>query len=246
VLALVACDYDLGPDVAVISEPFSYELDAAGHSELRLFGVNGAVTVTGGRAGGSVSVVGARTVQGCSRAEADAWIDDLEVRVDGSGDAIVVRTVQPRHTGGCSLVVEYDLHVPARFAAEIGNVNGAIRVRGLRGGTYVANVNGKVDLHGLTAPVRVGLTNGNIDGDAVITGDESVDLTTVNGNVELAVPTGSSAVLTTSLTNGIIRVTNLALSSLVSTRTTLTGVLGAGDGEIRLRTTNGNITATGS
>ncbi len=245
-LAVTACDYSLGPDDVVISEPFAYQLDAVGRNGLQVVGVNGPITVTGESQGGAVAVTGVRTVRGCSSSEAEQWIDRLEVRVDDSAETIVLRTVQPQHTDRCSLEVEYEVSVPARFSTEIVNVNGDVQVRGLDGGTFVTNVNGSVGLHDLTAPVRVLLTNGTIAGDAVVRNEESVDLRTVNGNVELAIPTGSSAVLMASLANGTIRVVNLALSGVVSTRTTLTGTLGTGEGEIRLQTTNGNVTVTGS
>lgn len=245
-LALAACDYDLGPDDAVVSEDFAYRLDAAAHTGLQLLGINGSITVTGDGSAGTVSVAGVRTVRRCSPSEADRLIEALEVRVEESAETIVVRTVQPGQTQRCSLAVDYEVRVPTRFAVNIGSVNGPVRVRSLTGAASVAHVNGDVDLNGLTAPVQVLLTNGSITADAVIPGTARVDLRTVNGNVELAVPAGSSALLSASLANGVIRVDNLHLEDRVATLTMLSGTLGAGSGEIRLRTTNGNITVLGT
>lgn len=245
-LIVAACDYGLGPDDAVIREPFSYQFDASAYTGLRLVGVNGSVTVMDGDRDNSIRVTGFRAVRDCSLSEAEEWIDNLEVRMNDSAQTIVVQTVQPQHTGPCNLEVEYELIVPARFSADIANVNGEVQIRGLSGGSFVANVNGNVGFQDLTAPVGVFLTNGNITGRAVITGAAGLHMLTVNGNVELTIPTSSNAVLTATLTNGSIRVANLPLSGVVSTGTRLTGTLGTGDAEIRLQTTNGNITAAGT
>ncbi len=240
---LGACDDAVGPGDE-IREPFAHQLDAAGRTGFQLVGVNGRIAVTTGQQE-IVVVTGFRRVHGCTRSEAERWLQELEVRIEESGEVVLIRTVQPTGTVPCNLEVAYDLTVPARFVGQIVNVNGDIEVGELGGGTSVVNVNGDVTLDDLTAPVQVALTNGNIVADAEITGTDAVDLVTVNGNVELTIPAQTSAVLTANLANGVIRVAGLVIFDQVATSTSLTGRLGAGEGEIRLRTTNGNITATG-
>jgi hypothetical protein len=243
VSVLGACEDAVGPGDE-IREPFADQLDATARLAFQLVGVNGRITVATGQEE-TVVVTGFRRVHGCTRSEAERWLEALEVRIEERGEVILIRAVQPVETIPCNLEVAYDLTVPERFVGQIVNVNGDIQVDGLGGGTSVVNVNGNVTLEGLLAPVQVALTNGNIVVGATIPGADAIDLSTVNGNVALTVPAETNAALTATLANGVIQVFNLILSDEVSTPTSLTGTLGTGEGEIGLRTTNGNITATG-
>ena len=73
-----------------------------------------------------------------------------------------------------------------------------------------------------------------------------VDLSTVNGTIDVSVPVDTSAHLTANVVNGTIGVRNLDLHNQVSSRTSLQGVLGNGRGSLRLSTVNGSIDVEGS
>ncbi len=247
-LAVIAagCDWGVGPDDAVLSEAFAYEQDATGRTRFQLVGINGNIAITGVAQGDTLRATGYRKVHNCSRSQAEQWMEQLEVRVSATADVVVVETVQPLNTSPCTLEVEYELTVPARFAGQVSNVNGNVAATNLGNGVSVANVNGNVTLAGTTGSSRVRLTNGNVTAAVAITGAGFVDLLTVNGNVALAIPTTTSATLSAAVTNGTISIANLALANQVSTSRTLTGTLGAGEGDIALHTTNGNIAVAGS
>ena len=68
---------------------------------------------------------------------------------------------------------------------------------------------------------------------------------TVNGSIDLTIPTTTDAELSIALTNGIITVSNLTIDGAVTTPTSVSGTLGTGEGSLILRTTNGNITLRG-
>lgn len=244
ILPAFGCDDGTGPGV-VIREPFDFQRDATSRTVLRVTGINGDITVTGVPGGDTFRATGYRQVKGCSQSDAESWIDQLEVRITETDAAIVVETVQPRITSPCTLEVEYDITVPARFRGILTDVNGNVAARALAGGVGVTNVNGNVALDDDVGGVMVRLTNGNVTGSLALQGEDAVDLQTVNGNVVLAIPTSTSASLSASLVNGAISVYNLALSNAVRTSTTLTGTLGTGIGAILLRTTNGNIVIQG-
>lgn len=239
-VASAGCDDGTGPGV-VIREPFDFQRDATQRAVLRVTGVNGNITVTGIPGGDTFHATGYRQVRGCSRSEAEEWIDQLEVRVAETEAAIVVETVQPQLTGPCTLEVEYDITVPARLRGVLTDVNGNVTARALAGGVGVTDVNGNVVVEGDAGGVTVRLTNGNVAGGLALEGEEAIDLQTVNGNVVLSIPAGTSAALSAALVNGAISVYNLTLSNAVRTSTSLTGILGGGTGAIVLRTTNGNI-----
>ena len=105
----------------------------------------------------------------------------------------------------------------------------------MEGGVEVVNVNGNVTLTDIVGEARVGLVNGNIDAEVTPPASGTIELTNVNGNVILDVPTDVSAQLEATLTNGTISLANLTVQNEVTTATSLTGTLGAGEGEIELR-----------
>lgn len=245
-LMAAGCDLGVEPDDAVLSEPFDYRQDATGRTGFQVIGVNGNIAITGVTAGDTLRATGYRRVHNCSRSQAEQWLAQLEVRVSATADEVVVETVQPLDTSPCSLEVDYELTVPARLAGRVVNVNGNVAVTSLDGGASVTNLNGNVTLAGVTGSTLVRVTNGNIAAVVEIVGAEAVDLLTVNGNVALTIPVATSAMLLATVTNGTISVANLVLMNQVSTGTTLTGTLGAGEGDIALRSTNGNIAIAGS
>lgn len=245
-VVLPGCGDTLGIDEGFVSEPFDIERDAAGRSAFRVSGVNGDITVTGVPGGSTFRVTGLRRVRSCTRGLAEGWLEELEVQVMETADDITVRTVQPNSTGPCTLEVRYEVTVPDRLLGRVEAVNGAITVTGLGSELSIESVNGDVAVDDHVGGAEVRLTNGNVRGDVVLTGEETVDLATVNGDVDLTVPRETSAEVSASVGSGSISVVDLELSDLTSTQTAVSGTLGDGAGTIVLRTTSGTITLTGS
>lgn len=216
-----------GNSNATASERFSFEKNAAGHTGLRLEGVNGSVTITGSAEADSVVITGEKRVGSDSTADAQAHLQELEVLVSDLGSEIFVETVQPRDSQGRNYIVDYTITVPREFDVRAHNINGAIDVR---------------DVHG---NVSVDLINGSIGARLSLPANGTIDMATVNGMVQLDIPEATSAQLTADVVNGIINLTNLDLHNSVSSRTSLRGTLGEGRGRVSLRTTNGNIGVAG-
>jgi len=247
VLAACGGDGPFGPGgVFSISVPFDYTLDATGRTGLRLTGVNGTIVIAGQSVDESVMIQGFRRVRDCGRSSAEELIDQLEVDVQETATEIVVQTIQPNLTAPCSLIVDYELTVPGRLVGQVVNINGTITVDDLSEGIDVTNVNGNIDLRDVEGETTVRLTNGSIDAGLRIEGTEEIDLLTVNGEIDLTVPTTTDADLSIALANGTIRVTNLTVANQTITPVSLTGTLGTGVGAIILRTTNGDITIRGN
>jgi DUF4097 and DUF4098 domain-containing protein YvlB len=181
-----------------------------------------------------------------SVADAQDYLDWLEVVVTELGNDIVIRTVQPSNNGGRNLVVNYELSVPARLIAQLVNLNGNVTAQLMDNTVAVNNTNGNVTLDDVLGDQLVMLVNGNVESQTPILAQGGViDLQTVNGNVALDIPQGTSAQFSAHLVNGTITTSGLLLLNPVSTMTSLTGTLGGGQGIIDLRTVNGNIRASG-
>lgn len=246
-LSAVSCGDDfIGPGgTFVVSVPFEFLEDATGRTGFRLTGVNGRIDVVGRSQGEGFTVRGFRRVQNCSQSLAEARIDDVQVDVSTTANEILVQTIQPLNSSPCTLVVDYELSVPERMLALIFNVNGEVSIRDLDQGLSVTSVNGRVVLDDVEDDVSVRLTNGSIEADVRLNGDHAIDLQTVNGRVDLTIPATSDATLSIALVNGAIRLFNLTVANPLITPTSLSGIIGTGQGSIVLRTTNGDIVLTG-
>lgn len=220
-------------------------LDASPQTRFRLEGINGSIEVVGAAATDTFSIHATRQVWSESVADAQAYLDRLEVAVTGSGNEIVIRTVQPQNTGGRTLVVNYVLAVPMRLAASVANVNGGVSIEQLSGDVSVSVVNGAVQIQDVGGSVSVAVVNGVVTARTALAAGEGIDLQTTNGNLTLDIPRSTSAQFAARLVNGVIAINNLTLQGARSTPTSLTGTLGAGAGRVDLETVNGNILVRG-
>jgi DUF4097 and DUF4098 domain-containing protein YvlB len=211
----------------VAQESFSYEVNVSGHTRLRLEGINGEVTVTGVDGQASVTIEGERRVESNSSSDAEAHLRELEVQVDESGNEIFVETIQPRDSEGRNYIVNYRISVPKDMEVMLGHINGNIYLRDLSGSSLAD------------------LVNGRIEGRLSLPPDGLIDISTVNGTLDLDIPTDTSARVAANVVNGSIHVHNLSLTDSTSTKTSLRGTLGSGRGRIDLNAVNGTIDVTG-
>ena len=248
ILSIAGCDLfgtdgGVGNTDFVASEQFLFDVPIEQRSHLRLDGINGTVEIEGRSGTGSVVVAGERLVGSESLSDAERHLDDLEVRVRESDDEVIVETVQPDNTGGRNYTVNYRITLPVDFDVSIGNVNGNVFVEDV-GNVSINLVNGNVRLTDVRDDSFVDLTNGTIDSFHDSPPNE-VDFKTVNGGIQLGIPTTTSASFFASVVNGAVSVANLDLHNLISTPTETSGTLGDGDGRIQLSVINGNILAGG-
>ena len=250
-VVLSACDGDIlndlnGPCCSGSAEAgFSFQADATGRVQFRLEAINGTVLVVGAANTETVVIQGTRRVESTSANDAAENLDLLQVEVSETASEVVVRTDQPSNTGNRNFIVDYEISVPMRLFALIVNVNGNVTIQDIEGGVRVTNTNGNATLNDIVGEAEVVLVNGNIEAEVTPPATGTIELTNVNGNVTLNVPTTVSAELDASVTNGVITVSNLTVQNQVVTANSLTGTLGAGEGEIELRTVNGNVNITG-
>lgn len=252
-----------GNNTFVAVEPFSYTVAVAGQQRFVIFNVNGSIDIQGETGLDSVYIWGEKEVRAKTQTEADDHLDDLAVEITTDVNAIQVDTEYPESSGGRNYEVEYHVRIPINLAVAVGNTNGSVNVDSLMNDADVGLVNGNVNLEDIAGEVDVDLVNGNvnlrnIEGNAVIglsNGqiDAGVDLPAggtcdfevVNGNIDLDIPSNTSAQFSAGVVNGSISLTGLTLTNPSMTNQSAQGTLGNGDGTIRLRTVNGNIVVTG-
>jgi hypothetical protein len=206
---------------------FSYEIDVMGHSGLSMEAINGTIVITEVSGSNSVKISGEKRVESESTEDAEAHLKELEVDVQDLTSEILVRTVQPKQSGGRHYIVNYTITLPPNMDIAVNSINGRVSLDEIHGNVFVD------------------LINGDIDGEVTLPLDGTIDMKLTNGRLELDIPQNTSAEFTASIANGSISVSNLELQNRVETSKSLTGTCGDGHGTISLNTTNGEIIVTG-
>jgi hypothetical protein len=219
-------DIDIDPQPFQASAEFSYEVAMGEQASLRLVGINGEVRFEGSDDPTKVLVTGTRRVRSRSQEDADAHLPMVQVSVSQDEGEIFVETRQPQNDGR-DYEVDYAVILPRNLKA------------------YVKAINGGVELSGLMGDAYVDLTNGKIAADLQLPPGGTIDLFTVNGEIDLKVQRDASAQFKATLTHGKISEANLNLQERESTPRSLTGRMGDGAGLITLALVNGDIRAEG-
>ena len=149
--------------------------------------------------------------------------------------------------GGRGWSVAFELQVPRSAELTIGATNGGVSIEDVRGRMDVHTVNGGISLDDVSGDIRGETTNGGVQ--VRVAGGKwegpGLDVRTVNGGINLALPPDLSAELEARAVNGGIRVDYpLTVSGLINSRREIRGTIGSGGPRIRASATNGGITVT--
>jgi hypothetical protein len=232
-----ASNYDEG----LITEEFhqSYPLPANGRIDLE--NINGAVHIT---AWDQNQV----KVDAIKRARSEERLKDVEIRVDARADSISIETHYREHSGGWNegdnpASVEYTLMVPRNSRLdEIKLINGALDVTGTTNEVRASCINGKLVARGLAGRVKLETINGRLDAGFERLPATPVELSSVNGPLELTLPSDAKArIEATTVHGGIGNDFGLRTNNHRWVGHDLRGELGGGGVEIRLNNVNGRI-----
>jgi len=229
----------------VAKESFNFEVDVKNHTQMRFDAINGNVEIVGSASATSVTITGERRVGSESTADAEEYLQKLEVRVTETTSIVFVETIQPDKTHGRNFVVDYKITLPENLELDADNINGNMTIENIKNDVDVDNINGNIDLKDIVGNTSADVVNGRIRAKVTMPQGGNIDIGTVNGNIELEIPQNTSADFSANVTNGAIEVSNLTLHNEVATRSSLQGTLGNGEGTIKTNTVNGNIKTTG-
>lgn len=246
------------------SEEFDFSIDINAQTRLDIDATNGTVEILAGADNNRVQIWGERRVESDSYSDAEYYLSKLAVDVTQYADEIAVKTIQPDNTRGRNFLVFYHIRIPRNWQVRADQQNGEVLIEGIGGPVDVTQNNGETVLRWIDNDLNAALDNGNIfvshlSGSAdinLINGniDAALDLlpaggecklTSVNGQILLAIPRTTSAEFSAAVTNGTIAINNLNLRNAQTTPTRKTGTLGTGDGNVELKTINGNIVVNG-
>ena len=177
-------------------------------------------------------------------------LEEAKIEIDARNDSISIRTKYPDHNQSWNwgshnnpASVEYTLTVPrtARLD-EIKLINGSLDITGMSGEVNASCINGRLEAHDLSGRARLSTINGRLDARFGQLASNSVELNSVNGSVELTIPSDSKAELEAdTVSGGINNDFGLHVNHHNFVGHDLRGELGSGGAHISLKNVNGRI-----
>ena len=226
--------------LAFAAEPYRQTFDQtyplATGGRIALSNVNGSVQV-------NVWDQATVHVQAVKEAESREELEKLRIEVKSSASTVEIETHYPHGDHG-HLSVEYTLTVPKGAALDgFELVNGSLTVSGLGGEVRAKLVNGAAKLTGLAGNVSVHSVNGEVTVELEkLAASQRVELETVNGGIELRLAAGVSAQVEAETVNGhLSNDFGVPVNKHKYVGADMTGSIGSGGGEVRLKTVNGKI-----
>jgi DUF4097 and DUF4098 domain-containing protein YvlB len=228
---------------AEVTEEFHQTYPLAAGGRVAISNINGRVRVTAWER----NEVKVDAVKRAYKAER---LREAEIRVNASAGSVEIETDypdrawrdgewdrddQPAH-------VDYVLTVPrgARLD-EVKLVNGALDIEGVGGPVEASSVNGRVRARNLAGTVKLSVVNGRLEASFDRLGGP-VTLDSVNGGIELTIPSDADAHLRADSVHGQIRNDfNLPVRVGEYVGRELEGRLGAGGSRLNLSNVNGEI-----
>jgi hypothetical protein len=173
-------------------------------------------------------------------------LDDARIEIDSGNDHLSIHTRYPDHDRGSHnnpAGVEYTLTVPRTVRLdEIKLINGALDITGVTGEVHASCINGRLEAHNLSGRAELSTINGHLDARFDQLAGSSINLKSVNGSVELTIPSDSQAEIEAStVSGGIDNDFGLHVNHHRVVGHDLRGELGAGGPRIKLEAVNGHI-----
>ncbi len=202
-------------------------------------GRNGGIRIEGGDVS-DIRIRAVVTTQARSEEAARQLASEVQVQA-GSGK---VSALGPSTRDHAWWSVSYRITVPRRTDLDLHANNGGVTIRDVAGTMRFKTTNGGVRLTDLAGDVRGETRNGGLQ--VTLHGDRwdgaGLDVETSNGGVDLSIPEGYNADLTTRTVNGGFRTDfPMTIQGELSPRQGISTTLGAGGPPVRVRTTNGGL-----
>src|SRR5258708_1735514 len=180
-------------------------------------------------------------------------LSEAKIEVESDADSLRIKTMYPdrnlsfsnddqRNNNPAS--VEYTLTVPRNARIDsVEVINGAVDVRSVKGSVKVSSINGEVRAEGLAGDVKLSTINGAT---RVTFGDftnvRNVSVGSVNGSVELVIPSDINAQIRANTVHGAINNDfGIPVRHGQYVGRDLSATLGRGGIQIRLDNVNGEI-----
>ncbi|HET7347995.1 MAG TPA: DUF4097 family beta strand repeat-containing protein [Acidobacteriaceae bacterium] len=181
-------------------------------------------------------------VQAWGPSDADAKDLLKQVAIETANGEVRDHAPKRSHFSREGYAVEYHLRVPRHLAADLHTVNGGVDLSQIEGAIRFATTNGGVSLSRVEGDVQGHTTNGGLD--IALAGDtwhgEGLRAETMNGGVDMRIPSGYSAHLETGTVNGGISV-DFPITVQGEIKNHLATDIGHGGPTVHVQTVNGGV-----
>ena len=185
--------------------------------------------------------------------------DRVEYTVSQDGDTVVVEAKRDGATFIRGPAVDIEITAPSKTILELQTSNGEIEVYGIEGtgilqtsngrivmksvtGSFHAYTsNGAIEVSGLVGTVTLETSNGAIDFAGDLTGGGNNEIKTSNGGVTVRLLATPSVRLDATTSNGDVN-SRLPLLTTGMGKHHLAGIIGDGEAQLTIRTSNGSVT----
>jgi DUF4097 and DUF4098 domain-containing protein YvlB len=180
-------------------------------------------------------------------------LSEVEIQIDAQKDYLKVETNYDswKSDGGNRgwknygrLSVEYHLTVPKNAVLdEIETVNGSVNITNSNNLTKASTVNGEVIANNLRGTANLSTVNGTVEANFdQLQSSSKITLETVNGKVNLTIPSDADATIKADTVNGsIVNDFGLPVRKGQYVGKDLYGKIGSGEVQIRLNSVNGGL-----
>lgn len=242
-------NYTEGKKVIVLDETErfeqSYPLNPNG--KVRVSNINGSITVEAwDRSEVRLEVT--------KIADSKETLSNVEIRIDSKPEYFEVETDynnwnrnNKNWNSSRRLEVQFRLSVPrTAFLDEIETVNGSVTVSNFTNYTKISAVNGSVKATNLRGTAKLSTVNGSTNADFdLLQPSSKINLSTVNGTVNLTIPSDANATVKADTVNGSIKNDfGLPVRKGKYVGRDLYGKIGTGETEIKLNSVNGGLSIT--
>lgn len=170
-------------------------------------------------------------------------LEAIEINIDSDPGALRIKTKYHHHFNNNPGGVTYRLTVPRNARLDkIELVNGGLDATDLAGEVNASSVNGRIKVQGLSGDARLSVVNGHLEATFDrLDESKSVSLESVNGSIDLGLPSDASADLSASTVSGSIHNDFGLPVSGHFVGHELHGTLGDGRARVKLSDVNGSI-----
>ncbi len=177
-------------------------------------------------------------------------LDEAKIVVEANANSVSIRTEYPERGNGWRhddwnnpASVEYTLTVPRKSRIDgIKLINGSLDVEGLTGEVHASCINGRLTAKGLAGRTELSTINSRLQAEFDQVPGRDISLSSVNGTVELVLPSDTKAdIEATTVHGGIDNDFGLHVNNHRFVGHDLRGEIGGGGTPIRLSNVNGRI-----